>query len=92
MQLFAAWKSCEMINLSGNRLESIPQLDGMPRLKKLYLNGNALREIPESIAACAVPCAHALTRVAHVFHICGDRVSPSVCAQLCEAGGSRGET
>jgi Leucine-rich repeat (LRR) protein len=53
VQLFGAWKSCEMINLSGNRLEALPPLDGMPRLKKLYLNGNALREIPESIAACA---------------------------------------
>jgi Leucine-rich repeat (LRR) protein len=42
-----------MVNLSGNRLESLPHLDGMPRLKKLYLNGNALREIPDSIAACA---------------------------------------
>ncbi len=42
-----------MVNLSGNQLESIPPLDGMPRLKKLYLNGNALREIPDSIAACA---------------------------------------
>ena len=41
-----------MINLSGNQLQVLPDLSGMPRLKKLILNGNALREIPESIGAC----------------------------------------
>ena len=51
--LFGGWKSCEVINLSGNRLTALPELGGMPRLKKLLLNGNALRELPESIGGCA---------------------------------------
>jgi hypothetical protein len=58
----------------------------MPRLKKLYLNGNALREIPESIAACATA------------HFCDSALSTQGAftrhgrAQVCKAGVSGGET
>ena len=57
-----------MVNLSGNRLESLPQLDGMPRLKKLYLNGNALREIPDSIAAYATARFRGPALAANTLH------------------------
>eukprot|EP01047_Picozoa_sp_COSAG01_P090243 COSAG01_NODE_22138_length_870_cov_1.007782_1_plen_73_part_01 len=45
--LFSRWQACEVINLCGNSLSSLPPLTGMPRLKKLLLSGNRLASLPE---------------------------------------------
>jgi Leucine-rich repeat (LRR) protein len=50
--LFSRWQACEVINLCGNSLSSLPPLAGMPRLKKLLLSGNRLASLPESIESC----------------------------------------
>ena len=50
--LFAGWKTCDTLNLSGNRLASIPDLGAMVKLKKLLVSNNMISAIPDSIASC----------------------------------------
>lgn len=51
-EVFALADTLEVLNLSGNRLRSLPDLSRLHRLKVLFCSDNDFTEVPEHLGAC----------------------------------------
>lgn len=51
-EVFALADTLEVLNLSGNRLRSLPELSSLHRLKVLFCSDNDFTEVPEHLGDC----------------------------------------